>query len=621
MNRQPVSGALLGPLPGRKAVDDEIWGIVNRTANAKAISELSYEEGFAPVALNKAETMWTLTLGDAVSYRFEARRRIWEQLHIDPKSLVRATSTEEAVANDAVGFLAEARDVLDISPATFCTYAKELYNTLMADARIVARRAAFDASELAGLSDTELQTLLDGHPKAPANKGRLGWGLQDSETYAPEFDAPIQLFWLAAARNHCQLALAHDLTEPALLAECLGTGERHNLLAAMSDAGISLDTHMLLPVHPWQWQSMIVSQYASEIAAGRLVPLGCFGDTYIAQQSLRTLANQVRGYAHHVKLPLTVLNTSAWRGVPGKYMRIGPALSHWLAETTKSDPVLKNVRILQEVAGAFYPHPHFATLKGAPYQFCEMLGAIWRESPEKHLPHGWRPMMMGALAQSDNAGRPVISALIERSGLSHDQWLERLFEAIAVPLYHFLCCYGVGFIAHGQNITLLLDGDIPAGVAIKDFQGDTDLIDQEFPELATLPADVKATLKRRPAPHLQQHLQTGHFASVLRFLSEALVAHDSYPELSFYTSLSARLRFYQQSHPELAERYKIFDLFLPKIPRMAINRVRLAIGYGDTNERPVPALGTELNNPLYLAEMASFSSQRAQTYINEGVSV
>lgn len=335
MNRQPVSGALLGPLPGRKAVDDEIWGIVNRTAIAKAISELSYEEGFAPVALNKAETMWTLTLGDAVSYRFEARRRIWGQLHIDPKSLVRATSTEEAVANDAVGFLAEARDVLDISPATFCTYAKELYNTLMADARIVARRAAFDASELAGLSDTELQTLLDGHPKAPANKGRLGWGLQDSETYAPEFDAPIQLFWLAAARNHCQLALAHDLTEPALLAECLGTGERHNLLAAMSDVGISLDTHMLLPVHPWQWQSMIVSQYASEIAAGRLVPLGCFGDTYIAQQSLRTLANQVRGRALHVKLPLTVLNTSAWRGVPGKYMRIGPALSHWLAETAK----------------------------------------------------------------------------------------------------------------------------------------------------------------------------------------------------------------------------------------------------------------------------------------------
>lgn len=617
MSRRP----LLGPLPGRRAVDAETWGAVNRTAIAKAISELSYEEGFAPVALDAAETAWTLTLGDAVSYRFEARRRIWGQLHINPTSLVRVTPDGQAVANDAVGFLADAREVLGISPATFCTYAKELYNTLMADARIVTRRSAFHADELASLRDTKLQTLLDGHPKAPANKGRLGWGLQDIEANAPEFSAPIQLFWLAAARSHCQLSLADGLAEHELLAGSLDTEERHNLLAAMADAGISLDTHMLLPVHPWQWQSMIVSQYASEIASGRLVPLGCFGDAYIAQQSLRTLANQVRGEALHVKLPLTILNTSAWRGVPGKYMRIGPTLSRWLAETAKSDPVLKHVRILQEVAGAFYPHPHFAALTEAPYQFCEMLGTIWRESPEKHLPQGWRPMMMGALAQSDNAGRPVISALIERSGLSHDQWLDRLFDAVAVPLYHFLCCYGVGFIAHGQNVTLLLDGDIPAGVAIKDFQGDTDLIDQEFPELATLSAEVKATLKRRPAAHLQQHFQTGHCASVLRFLSETLVAHDGYPELSFYTRLAARLRLYQQGHPELAERYSLFDLFLPQVPRIAINRVRLAIGYGDANERPVPALGTELNNPLHLAEMASLSSRKAQTNIHEGVSV
>ena len=36
------------------------------------------------------------------------------------------------------------------------------------------------------------------------------------------------------------------------------------------------------------------------------------------------------------------------------------------------------------------------------------------------------------------------------------------------------------------------------------------------------------------------------------------------------------------------------------MPRIAINKVRFAIGYGDAGERPVPALGTELDNPLYL---------------------
>lgn len=610
----------LGPLPEQKAVDAHIWETVNRAAIAKAISELSYEECFAPVPLDEGETAWELKLGDSISYCFTARRRIWGQLHIDPASIVRMTQSGGAPASDAVGFFADARDILNISPPTFCTYAKELYNTLLADSGVVARRAGYDANGLANLSDTELQALLDGHPKAPANKGRLGWGLEDAEAFAPEFQAPIQLFWLAAARSHCQLALARNLAEEKLLAESLDERERDRLHEALRGAGVSLDTHLLLPVHPWQWQAMIASQYAGEIAAGRLVPIGCFGDAYVAQQSLRTLANQRRADALHVKLPLTILNTSAWRGVPGKYMRIGPDLSHWLAETAAADPALKHVRILQEIAGAFYPHPHFSMVKDAPYQFCEMLGAIWRESPEKQLPEGWRPMMMGALAQCDSKGRPVVSALIQRSGLSHEQWLGRVFETVAVPLYHFMCRYGVGFIAHGQNITLLLDGDVPAGVAIKDFQGDADLVDMELPELETMPEAVKATLKRRPAAHLQQHLQTGHFASVLRFLSEILAAHDGYDELKFYAILAARLRSYQDLHPELAERFAIFNLFLPGIPRIAINRVRLAVGYGDANERPVPALGTELNNPLHLAERAALSAHAVQTNINEGVS-
>ena len=131
-----------------------------------------------------------------------------------------------------------------------------------------------------------------------------------------------------------------------------------------------------------------------------------------------------------------------------------------------TDPALEPVRVLGEVAGAFYPHPQFERIPEAPYQHLEMLGAIWRESPLQGLPKGRRPMMMGALPQCDAGGRPVISALIELSGLGHEAWLERLFSTVFVPLYHFLCRYGVGFIAHGQNITVILEGDVPVGVAV-----------------------------------------------------------------------------------------------------------------------------------------------------------
>ncbi|KQZ15019.1 IucA/IucC family protein [Mesorhizobium sp. Root554] len=581
--------------PVSKARDTATWVAINRDVVAKAISELTFEECLAPREASPGR--WELTLGSGVTYRFAATRRIWGQLSVRPETLTRDAGVELPV-DDAVAFFADSRETLGMSPATFCTYAKELYNTLMADRRIAERRGARSAAELAMLPDPELQTLLDGHPKAPANKGRLGWGLDDFERYAPESGETFQLFWLAAARDRCKLALDRELDEEALLQAALDPDERRRLEATLAAAGLSRRTHLLMPVHPWQWQGMIASQFAGEIAARRLAPLGRFGDPFLPLQSLRTLANTARPEAFHVKLPLTILNTSAWRGVPGKYMEIGADLSRWLGEVAAADPVLKNVKVLREVAGAFYPHPHYSGVDGAPYQFCEMLGAIWRESPEKDLPSGHRPMMMGALPQRDAHGRPIASALIEQSGLDAEVWLDRLFSSVFVPLYHFMCRYGVGFIAHGQNITVILDGATPVGVAVKDFQGDLDLVDQSFPELGALDPKILSTLKRRPPAHLLQHLQTGHIVSVLRFLSEALAEYDSFDERRFYAILATATRRYQAEHPELADRFALFDLFAPEIPRIAINKVRFAIGYGDAGERPLPDLGTPLDNPL-----------------------
>lgn len=607
-----------GPMPDRRPVDAATWAEINRAAVAKAICELAYEEALSPTPLDAAQTRWELRLASGAVYRFHAVRRIWGQLAIKPESLV--CGQRNLPVDDAVGFFLDARETLDISPATFCTYARELYNTLLADAHIAAVRAPYTADALAALPDTALQRLLDGHPKAPANKGRLGWGLADHAEHAPEFGGAFRLFWLAAARDRATLSLEPGLDEENLLKAALDQNEQMRLQEACEVAGVSPASHLLLPVHPWQWQAQIAAHYAGEVAAGRLVPLGVFGDPFVAQQSLRTLANARRPESLHIKLPLTILNTSAWRGVPGKYMKIGPAFSGWLAEVANRDPALRPLKVLREVAGAFYPHPHYERVPDAPYQFCEMLGAIWRESPEQSLSPGHRPMMMGALAQRDARGRPIASALIARSGLSHADWLERLFDAVAVPLYHFMCRYGVGFIAHGQNVTLILDGSIPAGVAIKDFQGDADLVDQDFAELAALPPAVLQVLKRRPPTHLLQHLQTGHFASVLRFLSEALADHDGFDETRFYATLAARLRHHQSRHPELADRFALFDLFQPKIPRIAINRVRLAIGYSDANQRPVPALGTQLDNPLHLAEMVLAAADPERRHAMSGAS-
>lgn len=604
----------LGPLPGGRPVDARLWRTLNQALIARAISELAFEEGLKPEASDHRNGLWTLRLGKEVNYRFRAKRRIWGNLAIEPASLFRQEGALAAPAEDVARFMIDARTALEIEPDTLAIYVKELSSTLLSDARVAAIGAEIGEDELIALPDHLLQQYLDGHPKAPAAKGRIGWGLADAEAYAPEFQAELRPFWVAAARDACRLAHDRAISEEDLLAASLDPVERLRLeeacLEACRQQGAERSRYLLLPVHPWQWDNMVAPQFAGEIAAGRLLPLGQFGDGYLPQQSLRTLANARSPRALHLKLSLTILNTSAWRGVPGKYMAIGPAFSAWLADKAATDPVLAPARVLREPAGAFYPHPLYEQIEGVPYQFREMLGVNWRESVETHLEAGQSAMMLGALTKLTPAGRPIASALIARSGLSHEAWLERLFDAVAVPLYHFLCRYGVGFIAHGQNVTLILEGFTPNGVALKDLQGDADLVDQDFPEAGDLAPEIKAVLLRRPPAHLQQHLQTGHFASVLRFLSDALETHDGLPETRFYAVLARSIRRYQAAHPELGERFALFDLFTPKVPRICINRVRLAVGYGDANRRPVPSLGTDLDNPLHLAERAGTEQAR-----------
>lgn len=69
-----------------------------------------------------------------------------------------------------------------------------------------------------------------------------------------------------------------------------------------------------LPVHPWQWQQKIATDFIADFAEGRMVSLGEFGDQWLAQQSLRTLTNASRRGGLDIKLPLTIYNTSCYRG-------------------------------------------------------------------------------------------------------------------------------------------------------------------------------------------------------------------------------------------------------------------------------------------------------------------
>ncbi|WP_299773723.1 IucA/IucC family siderophore biosynthesis protein [uncultured Tateyamaria sp.] len=556
---------------------------------AKMISELSWEEVLHPEEGNAFQ----LLLASTRVYRFQATRRIWDNLDIEPESL----SVDTGETPCPLRFVVDAREELDMTPDTEAMFLRELSNTLRQDIELKRLFGGLDAQALIALPPRTLHAALEGHPKAVANKGRLGWGTADVAAYAPEYKEPMQLFWLAADQTLLRSGKSRNICENDLLGDVFGTDQRDPLRQEAQQAGAT-DAHVLLPVHPWQWYNHLEQFFVAEIAQQRLIPLGQHGPKFVATPSLRTLT-PVSGGPYEVKLSLGILNTSAWRGMPGKYIEHGGALSDWLSDIVRADPLLTGrVIVLREALGHWAAHPTLSDCPDAPYRHHEMLGAIWRENADAKTSPNQKAVLAAALFHQGACGTPLAQAYANAAGLSIAVWLEALFKVTVVPLWHMLCRYGVGFIAHGQNITVILENHIPVGMALKDFQGDLDLVDQDFPEMEGLDPEIRALLPRKPPAYIIHDIQTAHFVTVLRFLSMALARTAQIEESRFYDILGDVLLDYKTSHLELAERHNMFDLFEQTMPKVCINKVRLAIGYGDSGERPLPARGTDLVNPL-----------------------
>lgn len=184
-----------------------------------------------------------------------------------------------------------------------------------------------------------------------------------------------------------------------------------------------------------------------------------------------------------------------------------------------------------------------------------------------------------------------------------------MFRHVVIPIYHLMCRYGVGLVAHGQNVTLVLEDNIPTGCIIKDFHGDLRLVDQPYPELASLEQSIQDNLTRLPPHYLVHDLLTGHFVTVLRFVSPWLES-EGISEALFYGYLADEIKTYQTSHSELEDRFKQFNLLSESIDKICLNRVRFKIGYGDSSERPLPELGKPIPNPLLIGLTALDKQKR-----------
>ncbi|WP_445524433.1 IucA/IucC family protein [Streptomyces cyslabdanicus] len=548
----------------------ERWERANRLLIRKALAEFTHERLLAP---RPDGDHWVVPTDDGLThYRFAAVRRALDHWQVDPDSITRRRDGAE-LPLAALDFFIEFKASLGLSDEILPIYLEEISSTLASTCYKLAKPQVTSA-ELAKGSFQDIETgMTEGHPCFVANNGRLGFGVHEYLSYAPETASPVRLVWLAAHRSRAAFTAGAGIEYEAFLREELGPGTVERFHARLTGQGLDPADYLLIPVHPWQWWNKLTVTFAAEIARRHLVCLGEGVDEYLAQQSIRTFFNRTNPHRHYVKTALSVLNMGFMRGLSAAYMEATPAINDWLARLIADDPVLRStgLTIIRERAAVGYRHLEYeeATDRYSPYR--KMLAALWRESPLPSLRDGESLATMASLLHVDHEGASFAAALIERSGLSPTQWLRGYLRAYLTPLLHSFYAYDLVFMPHGENVILVLqDGEVRRAV-FKDIAEEIAVLDPD----AALPPQVRRIRVEVPEDKKLLSLFTDVFDCFFRFLAAGLATEGIMEEDDFWGTVAEVVRAYQESVPELAGKFRQYDLFAPEFALSCLNRLQL----------------------------------------------
>ncbi|MEU4462795.1 IucA/IucC family siderophore biosynthesis protein [Streptomyces sp. NPDC024017] len=548
----------------------ERWDQANRLLIRKALAEFAHERLITP---EEDGEQYVVRSDDGLtSYRFSAARRALDHWQVDADSITRhRNGTEVPLA--ALDFFIELQKSLGLSDDILPVYLEEISSTLSGTCYKLTKPKS-TAAELARGDFQAIETgMTEGHPCFVANNGRLGFGIHEYLSYAPETASPVRLVWLAAHKSRAAFTAGVGVEYESFLREELGEKTVERFHGVLRDQGLDPADYLFIPVHPWQWWNKLTVTFAAEVARKHLVCLGEGDDEYLAQQSIRTFFNKTSPEKHYVKTALSVINMGFMRGLSAAYMEATPAINDWLAQLIEGDPVLSStgLSIIRERAAVGYRHLEYekATDRYSPYR--KMLAALWRESPVSSLEQGESLATMASLVHVDHQGASVAGALIEQSGLTPTEWLRHYLKAYFTPLLHSFYAYDLVFMPHGENVILVLKDGVVQRAIYKDIAEEIAVMDPD----AVLPPTVERLRVEVPEDKKLLSIFTDVFDCFFRFLAANLATEGVLEEDDFWRTVAEVTREYQDSMPSLADKFQQYDMFAPEFALSCLNRLQL----------------------------------------------
>ncbi|CAN6960371.1 IucA/IucC family protein [Psychrobacter okhotskensis] len=396
-------------------------------------------------------------------------------------------------------------------------------------------------------------SLMD-RPFHPLAKGKLGFTATEYQRYMADFNQPIKLVWVAIAKSHVMVAEhVQDMTIQNPATYLLDTMQQQSLMRELDEKGI-VDTHIAMPVHPWQITHVIDEMYADDLANGTVVTLKF--DTLItyASSSMRSMLIDA-DTPNSIKLPIGVYALNSKRYLPALKLINGEKNQAILMQARTLDPALSaQLRLWDERLWWGYMSPSHVHDKSSinPYFYQGKpthLGAMLRQLPAdlcddtiQLLPMASLGMLVYQQGVSHHIFDDIVQEGIQNSSQSSVQEGSPQNKKIAViKCFSNLCevflgtmlrCLRLGFAPemHGQNIVIVLKDNRFTSLLLRDH----DSVRIYLPWLARhqiadpdylSPPDFKNRLYRETPQALVFYLQSLGLLVNIRAIIESLVEH------------------------------------------------------------------------------------------------
>jgi len=449
-------------------------------------------------------------------------------------------------------------------------------------------------------------------PYHPLSKLKEGLSQQEYTQYCPEFAQELSIHWVALHKDKMIFgAGVEDIFTQQPSQIFINRAERYQLKQEMFQRGLS-ETHIAMPVHPWQFQHLFQQFFAEDIAAGICQPLNFVSKGMYASASMRSLLSEEIPQ-ESLKLPIGIKALGSLRFLPIVKMINGEKNQKLLRQAQQKDPILQQKLWLCEETQwwSYLPEKQQDRSADNEWLFVEKpthLAAQRRHIPVELLQQPYQLIPMASLGHTISDQPAVFDYILQLQQLQNDaaQVLNQFGKLCACFFEVNLCLFRLGLMGeiHGQNLCLVLKQGQFDGLMFRDHDSlriylpwvlQNGLDDPDY----LSPHDFRNTLYHDSAEALLFYIQTLGIQVNLGCIVETLAKYYQIPADQLWQVLAEQLQHVLEKldfQPEIQTQLQALLFESPNWPYKQFIRPLLE---QDTRIGSMPSGIGETRNPLW----------------------